>query len=276
MAITTDRTGLDATAVAPADGIARWARLASLGLRLAAAGPLLMLAAGVAWGLDVGDEVGFFGVAAGLAIAGSFLVRSHRTVLRIAGIVLGVLTGLAVFWTAFGLFTPASVFDFVPGVLVLPGILTGIVAGVSAIRAERRGDLAVRPDGGERRGIAIALGIVGGLTVLSAVLTVATRDTVGADVATDVEVDLKDFEFDEDAYSLAPGDTVLVSNSDPFQHTFTVDALDIDFAVGPGSEKVVEIPAAASPDTYVVYCVPHTGDPDDPADDDMAAELEVG
>jgi plastocyanin len=64
-----------------------------------------------------------------------------------------------------------------------------------------------------------------------------------------------------------------VRNDDPFLHTFTVDDLDIDEAMSPGSEELIEIPS--EPGTYVVYCRPHTSDPDDPSSDDMTATLTI-
>ena len=255
--------------------IARWARLSSLGLRLAAAAPLLMLVAGLLWGLDVGEDLPFFVVTAALAIGGSFLVRRRRAAARVAGIVLGVLCAVALFWTMFGLGAPASFFDFVPGVLVVPGVLTAVVAGIGAIRAERRGDAVGAPTGGERRAMTVALGLVGVLAVVSAIATIAGRETVDDDADVDLEVEMADFEFDATTYGLAPGVTVLVRNTDPFLHTFTVDDLGIDVDLGPGSEKLVTIPEDAEPGSYVVYCEPHTGSPEEPSEDDMAARLEV-
>jgi plastocyanin len=201
------------------------------------------------------------------------LIRQRRTALRIVGIVLAVLAGGTVFWTAFGLAEPASFFDFVPGLLVLPGALIALVAGIISIRSAKQ---ARTVTGGERRATAVILGALGLLAALSGILTLSGRETVDADVAADADliVDLEDFEFDQASYEVAAGATVLVKNSDPFVHTFTVEALDIDVDLGPGSEKLVTIPA--EPGTYVLFCEPHTSDPDDPSDDDMAAKLTVG
>ena len=107
-------------------------------------------------------------------------------------------------------------------------------------------------------------------------LTLAGRETVDDEAAAgaDVSVDLKDFNFDQDAYDVTGGGTVIVKNSDPVFHTFNIDALDIQVDLGPGSEKLVTIPD--EPGTYVVYCNPHTEDKDDPGKDDMAAEVTIG
>jgi plastocyanin/predicted membrane protein len=258
-----------------ADGTARWARLASLGLTMVAAGPLVMLVASLLWGNDVGDDLLFFVLPIVFGIVGSVLVRQPRTLWRVLGIVAGLLGAVMVFWTIFGLATPNSVFDFVPGLLVIPGFLIALIAGIAAVRAQRRGAVTATPEGGERRAILAICAVVGLLSVGSAVLSITSRDTVSdADAASaDVRVDLKDFEFDNDAYDISGGGTILVKNSDPFLHTFTVDALGIDVTMTPGSEELVVIPA--KPGDYVLYCDPHTSDPEDPSEDDMAARLTV-
>jgi hypothetical protein len=56
-------------------------------------------------------------------------------------------------------------------------------------------------------------------------------------------------------------------------HTFTVEDLDIDVELGPGSSELIEIPAQAG--TYVVFCRPHTMDTENPGEDDMAATLTI-
>ena len=261
------------TTVTPGDDVAtaRGTRLATVGLLMAATGPLLLLAATLLWGLDT-DEIGFLVVATVAALAGAWLVNRPRTAAKVAGIVLAVLVAGALFWTAFGLAEPTSFFDFVPGLLVVPGVLLALIAGITSIRARKRG----RPlGGGERRAAVAVLGVVLLLAGLSGALTLTSRDTVDADDAAraDLTVELQDFEFTRAGYDVGGDTTVLVKNSDPFAHNFTVDALDIDVDLGPGSEKLVTIPAR--PGTYVLYCDPHTEDPEDPSADDMAAEITV-
>jgi plastocyanin len=118
------------------------------------------------------------------------------------------------------------------------------------------------------------MAVLGVLAVISAVLTFTGSSTVDEGQA-DETVTLSDFEFNEDSYSLAPGSTVLVRNDDPFAHTFTVEELDIDEALTPGQEILVEVPEDAEPTEYVLFCRPHTSDPKDPQEDDMAADLRV-
>lgn len=252
-------------------GRARWSRLASWGLAAAAAGALIMFGAGAAWGLD---DLGFFATAALMAVIGAILLRQRRTLVRVVGVILAVLVGGMLFWTAFGLAEPDSFFDFVPGVLVLPGAVIALGAGIASIRAQRRDDVVAGATGGERTALLVGGVAIIGLTVLSGVLTLAGRETVDADRA-DTVVKMTDFEFDLESGELAPGDVVLVRNDDPFLHTFDIDELGISIELGPGSERLVTIPESAS-GSYVLYCAPHTSDTEDPAEDDMATRLDIG
>jgi hypothetical protein len=117
LTVTTTRT---AEAEPAPQGKARWSRLAALGLVLAGLGPLLFLVAGVFWGLDVSEDIPFFGITGALALIAAFLVARFGTWAKVVGIVVALLLGLALFWTAFGLASPTSFFDFVPGLLVMP------------------------------------------------------------------------------------------------------------------------------------------------------------
>lgn len=251
---------------------AKWTTLAALGLVLAGLGPTLMLIAAALFGLDISEDLVFFGGVAVIAFLGAFLVWRFGTWSKFVGILAGVLVGMAMFWTAFGLAAPASFFDFVPGILVLPGALIAIGASIAALLAGRKGRLTARPEAGERRGIQIVLGLVGLLALVSAALNVFTRSTASADEAQSTVV-MKDFEFEEDSYQVAAGSKVFVDNEDPFFHTFTVDGLDVDEDFVGGSSKIVEIPQ--TPGEYILYCRPHTTDVEDPGEDDMATRITV-
>jgi plastocyanin len=252
---------------------ARWARLAVLGFLMAAIAPMLMLGAALAWGLSIGDDAGFFLISAAVGLGAAAFVRQPRPWQRAIGLVLGLFVGLMLFWTMFGLFAPDSFFDFVPGVLVMPGVLIGLAAGIAAMLAQRKGHVTELAEGGERNLLTIVPILVVALVAISAIVTITGRETVADDITADHTVQMSDFEFGEDRYEFSGGDTVLIVNDDPFSHTFTIDALDIDVSVGPGSEKVVTIPD--EPGDYILYCEPHTDDPDDPSDDDMAARIEL-
>lgn len=254
------------------DGPTRGTNLATLGFLMAATGAILLVAAPLLWGLDSGD-VAFFAFPAVLGLVGAALIRRSRTVWKVMALVLAIVVAGGLFWTAFGLTTPASFLDFVPGLLVLPGVLLALAAGITSIRSGKQG----RPVGpGERRATMGILGVLGLLAVASAVLTATGRETVDADLAADADlvVDLENFEFDQASYEVTGEGIVLVKNSDPFVHNFTIDELDIDVDLNPFSEKLITLPD--QPGTYVLFCEPHTEDPDDPSDDDMAAELRIG
>jgi plastocyanin len=252
---------------------ARWTQLAALGLLLVGLAPFLMLVAALVWGLDVGDEIGFFVSLVVVPWVGAFLVWRFGTWAKIVAIVIALAGLAALFWTAFGLALPASFFDFVPGLLVIPGAIIAIVASIGGIVAKRRGHMVAGREGGEWRAIRVVLAVIGVLALVSATLTISSRSAVDASGA-DAEVDLKDFAFDQDAYSIAGGSTIVVRNQDPFAHTFTIDPLGVDVHLGPGSSEVITIPAQAG--SYVVYCTLHTSDPQNPTPDDMTAQVSVG
>ena len=237
---------------------------------MAAVAPLLMLAAGFLWGLDVTEDVPFFGITAAVGLIGAFLVQRFGTWSKVVGILAALALAAMLFWTAFGLATPNSFFDFVPGLLVIPGAIIAIVGCIAAIVARRRGHLTPAPVGGERRAISIVLGVVIALALASAAMTfLGASDVEGGDVT----VTASDFDFEDGPLTVQGGDEVVVKNEDPFLHTFTIEELNIDVAVQPGSEELVQIPDR--PGTYVVYCVPHTMDPKEPSDDDMATEITI-
>lgn len=266
---TTDRTAPEAT---PADGKARWTRLAVVGFIMIALGPLLMIGGGLAWGMELGEELAFFGAVIVVPLVAAFLVWRFGRWAKIVGAILAFLAAGSMFWTAFGLGTPQSFFDFVPGLLVLPGGIIAIASCIGAVVADRRGHVTAAPVGGERRALRIVPGAVILLAILSAGLTFAGSSSVDASQA-DTEVTLSDFDFDQDHYEFTAGTTILVRNDDAFLHTFTVEDWDVDEALGPGSEVLVEVPATTG--EFVVFCRPHTGDPESPGEDDMAARATV-
>lgn len=257
-------------------GVARGTRLAVLGLLMISTAGAIWLLAGLIWGLDLGDSAGFLIPTIVLPAVAALLVWRFGTWAKVIGILVALLTLGTLWFTAFGLFEPDSFFDFVGGLLVAPGAVIAIVGCVQAIRAGRRGDVASRREGGEARAITVIVAVVAGLTVLSGVLTFVGRSTADASQARG-EVAIRDFSFETDGsegVTVAGGDTLYVENEDPFLHTFTVDELGIDIAFGPSSQELIEIPAQAG--TYTLYCRPHTSNPDDPAEGDMATTLTVG
>jgi len=243
-------------------------RLASLGLAMAAAGPLLFAVVGLLYGFETGD-LGFFLVTGVVGVIGAVVVRRPALWAHIVGVLVAVLLGFMLWWTIFGLFSPNSVVDFTGGLLVVPGVILALVGSVMSIRGRRA---AGGPGTGERRAVQVVPAVVVALALVSLVLTLTARESVDAP-ADAVVVTMSDFEFDPEDVNVDGGGRLLLRNDDPFLHTFNVDELGIEETFTPGSEKLVSIPA--EPGTYVLYCEPHTSDPDDPGDDDMAGTLSV-
>jgi hypothetical protein len=270
---------MDQQTAAPPTVQARWTRLATLGLLMASLGPVLMFLAGAFFGLDLEDGL-FFLVPAVIGLIAAYLVLRFGTWAKIVGAVVGFLIGGLFFWTAFGLQAPQSFFDFVPGMLVLPGGLIALISGIGAAVAKKRGSVSERPVGVERawiRGVTYVL-VLG--AIVSGILTATGRSSADQSRAA-ASVIGKDFAWDELSYTVAGASSVFVRNDDPFLHTFTVDELDIDVFLTPGDEALITIPSR--PGTYVMYCKPHS-DPDDPEvpeskeaseEGDMAARLVV-
>lgn len=254
----------------PARGPSPGSPLAALGLAMAGAAPVLMLVAGLLWGLSIGDMAPIFIGTAAVALAGAYLVRRPGTWPKVVGIVAAVLVAMMLFWTAFGLFTPQSFFDFVPGLLVIPGALIAIVSCIRALLAGRRTAASEAPVRRGSRAARIVVAVVGALALLSGILTFAAASG-GPDG--EPAVVASDFEFEPKTLEASAGETIVVSNDDPFGHTFTVDELDIDEALAPGASVEVEIPD--EPGDYIFYCMPHTSSPEDPSEDDMAGDLTI-
>lgn len=249
---------------------ARWTRLASLGLLLAAAGALTLVVAILAFGVQAEGEQWFLLAFTMIPLIGALLVNGRGWAWKIGGIVTGFVTAGALFWTAFGLARPASFFDFVPATLVMPGALLGFGASIAAI--VRRKTATGAGEKPESRWIKSVLVVAGTAVLLSGLATIFTKRTANPAGVTTYGIRMSDFEFDRPAYDIIGGTTVFVRNDDPFFHTFTVDELGIDVDLGPGSQALVKIPAR--PGTYLLYCEPHV-DKQDAADKGMAATMRV-
>lgn len=268
---------MEMTETSAPGGRARWSWLASLGFLFIALGPLLMLLGAIAFRLDLGEGVAFLAPPIVLGGLMAYFTRRFGTWSKIVGIVIGLLALFGFWWTVFGLFSPNSFFDFVPGLLVPPGIILAIAGSIAALVAKKRGNLRTAPDGNERAGIRMAAGAAVVLGLVSGLLTLFGRSTVADPTAAEATARMKNFKFVPNEYTVAGGSQILVRNSDPFLHTFTIDELGIDVTLTAGSEKLITIPA--KPGTYVLYCEPH-GNPEDyektPTDENnMAAGFTV-
>jgi plastocyanin len=254
----------------------RYTRLAALGLVLAAAAPLIIFVATLIAGLPLGGDAAFFLGGPIVALLGAFLVtRFQRAWARILALVISLAMGFMYFWMAFGLAVPAAFADFVPGVLLPLGVLLGVGGSIAALVANRRSRAGGEASAGERGLIRAALALVGLAVVASAILSFLARENVSeAAAAGATEVTMFDLQFQEGTYTVtaATPTTFHVRNTDPFMHTFTVDELNINEQILPGSEALIEV--NAQPGTYTLYCIPHSNVEDpDPAEGDMAATI---
>lgn len=245
-----------------------------LGLALVAG--VLVFAVGLTLALgEAGD--GFFFVfvaAAAIAVAIAYLAWRFDTLwARVVGLVGALLLLFATFFFIFGIFEPFSPIEFVIGVAYTIGIILAIVGGIMAIVAGRRGKMgATARDNQLPRAIAIVLGAA---VVISIVGFFATRSTVSdAEAAGAVEVQMKNSEFTPEIVTAAAGTKLLVKNSDLFTHDFTIDEYDIEVKLGPGSSKLVEIPASAT-GSVPFYCSIHS-DGDGPSRSGMTGSITIG
>ncbi len=247
-----------------------YTRVEVLGLVLIALTPMVMVTAGVLAGLDL-SEAGFLFIPMALGVIGAGLVWRFGTWAKALGLVLSLAATALMFWAVFGLAYPNSFADFVPGVTFSLGVLLGIGGGIAALVRRKR--LETEATAGERRIIQVAVGIVAVAVVASGALHLLGRTTADAAGAA-ATATMADFEFTPASYEVASGDSVLVHNSDPFVHTFTVPELGIDQTILPGSRQLIEITADAG--TYTIYCRPHSDmDETNVEDAGMAASLTV-
>ncbi|HVL81672.1 MAG TPA: hypothetical protein VM840_08780 [Actinomycetota bacterium] len=247
----------------------RWTRLASLGLLVQGLAPVLMLTTATLWGMDMGEETGFFAAVAAIVLTCAFLVYRFGTWSKVVGIV-GALVGAGtMFWTAFGLTHFPSFFDVLPGLMVIPGALIAIVSCVAAIVAGRRGHRSAEAVGGEAVAIRVFVAALALAALVTGTLTFAGRSSV-ADA--DTVIAAKDFAF-EGPVRVEGGSKIVVRNDDPYFHTATVEAFGVDEGLTAG--RSVEIRVPDRPGTYVLYCKPHTSDAKNPGEDDMATRLIV-
>lgn len=258
----------------------RWTTLATIGLVMIGLAPALMLGAGLAYGMDTSDQLGFFSIVLGVALIAALLVWSFGWWAKVIGIVVALGGAGAMFWTAFGLTQPASFFDFVPGLLLVPGAVIAIVSCIAAIVAGRRGRTGPRATGGERILARVVIGLLVLAMVASGLLTYTGRETVADASSADQTVIAKNFEFEPVEFEVDGGDTILVQNNDAFLHTFTIDELDINVELGPGSQALVTVPDRSG--TYRFYCIPHSSptpeeaEPEENLDPEVVLEDEEG
>lgn len=250
-----------------------WTRTQLTGLLLVA-GALVFLVARVAMlGAD-GPVLVILGVALVLTLVATLLAWRLRTGGAVAAtVIIALLLAANLPGMLIELAVPASVLDFGPNLVVLVGALLAVVAGVAAVIA-RRGDAAATADRERRIGQVVVAGLVLAV-VASGVLTVTSRESVAAaDAAGATRLVMADFTFEPEDLEATAGDRLLLVNEDSSWHSFTIDELDLDVVVLPGSEELVTLPTDAGPGSLTFYCRPHSAPADD-GRDGMAGTLQL-
>lgn len=253
-----------ASVAAPTTGVvdaggakSKWTRVAALGFLLVSASMALWVVGGLIAGQSIGGDMSFLfvGVVGGLLAAGA--VWKLGTPGKAIGIVLGLLMLGAQFWVAFSLGAPNAFVEFSGAVMFVMGAFTGIGYSIGAI--VRRRDLHVEATAGETLAMRVMLGIVALAMVVSAVLNFTSRTSVDEAAAAGAsQVTMSNFQFAPATLEAsADGGSLLVTNSDAFNHDFAIEELDISTGlIGPGSQRLVEVNAPAG--EYFYRCTLHS------------------
>lgn len=194
----------------------------------------------------------------GLALAGGAAIYFWHP----WGLVVGVVGGLVSVTFALesigtNLSSPDSFLDFAyrpiiwggGTVLVLGGSLAGLVQHFRH-RTSTDGPAVVAR---AAQGLVV---VVAGVSLVSAVLTIAGVDHVSAEERRDATVvRIAGWHFDTDVITVASAGTskLVIENRDVNIHTFTVDALDLDQQVGPRDDVLIEFDAPP-PGRYEFHC----------------------
>ncbi len=203
-----------------------------------------------------GDDVVMFVILTAIAGGATFLTWRFDTQWAKALGILGTVLSLGGFFLGFGLFQIFSPIEFTLAMVYVLGILLSLVAGIMAIVAGVRHKAG--PSRREPLVPRVALGLIGIAAVVSVAGYFVTRETVSDEEAAGAtEIDMVKFEFSPETSTVPASTTILVKNSDPFTHDFTVDALDISEPLGPGSEVLIDLSDAA-PGTYEYVCTFHS------------------
>lgn len=228
------------------------------GLLAVLAGLLVFLVGALVAGMVDGEFLSFFGVAMVVTTVAATLVWRFGTWAKVVGIVISLAILGMFWWTIFGIVYPAAIVDFVPALLVPIGGILGVVGGVLGIVAGRRNRLVPVATPGEQRTrqVVVAVGLIA--LVVSGALGLVNRSTVDPAVAAGaIALEHSNFEFLPETVTVAAGEQVriVMKNSDPIVHTFSIEELGIDEAILPGNSELIEFTAPAG--TYTIYCKPH-------------------
>lgn len=206
--------------------------------------------------LLIDTEDSYWPVAAVATVVAIVAWRFDGLWAKILGLLGTFAVGGSVFFLVFGIFQPFSPFEFILGLMFVVGFLTSLGGGIMtlAVGGKREPGPSARGRGFRR----VALGFIGVASIVSVVGFLLTRTTVTeAEAQGKAPVEMTNFEFAPETVSVASGQSLLLENEDAFAHDFTLDEFDIDVAVGPGSDAVVDV-SSIPPGTYEFYCSLHT------------------
>jgi uncharacterized cupredoxin-like copper-binding protein len=192
----------------------------------------------------VPDQVYFaliFGVPA--AVAGFVIARFRRWgllfgLLAAAFGLLAVSEGADIYLT-----TPQSFFDFGLALFSIVGLIIVLAACLAGSIQYFRHNVGEAPGRlpAALKGVAAILGV---LAVISAILTVLQiEDVPAADAQGATILQAKEAKWDIMQIDAEAGGQIriVVRNTDPILHTFTIDDLDIDERIGPWTERLIVI-----------------------------------
>ena len=203
-----------------------------------------------------GDDIAMFGTIAAVAVGATYVTwRFDTQWARALGLV-GTILSLGLFFFAFGLLHLFSPIEFMMAVGYVFGFFISLVGGIRALIAGRKHEQVPASSGGRFRTTVLAvIGVAAVVSIAGFMLTKESVDeTESAGAAT---LEMAKFEFNPGASDVPVDGKLLIQNTDPFVHDFTLDVLDIAVTVGPGSEALVDLSGLA-PGTYGYVCSLHT------------------
>jgi plastocyanin len=203
-----------------------------------------------------GDDIAFLLVPA-VAATGATIVtwRFDRQWARVLGLA-GTILSLGMFFLAFGLFHLFSPIEFIVALAYVAGFFISLVAGIGALVASRKDDRVPAKSSSRLRSSVV--GIIGVAAVVSVTGFLLSRETVDESEAAGATVlEMVKFEFDPGSSALPVDGKLLIQNSDPFVHDFTLDDLDIAMSIGPGSEALIDLTGFTA-GTYDYICSLHS------------------
>lgn len=256
MTQTATRAHLEAAPLANATGLPIASKATILGLVLYGVAMVLAVVATVLSG-EIGFMTVFFAISLALtAVLVGLIWRFGAWALALTAALMLLNLAMSGQYMVEAFRFPGSFFDFAVALFSVSGSLLALGGAIVALVARRRHAMRSAPTRTERvaaGGLVAALVV---LAVLSVVLTLASRNSVSAEAkAGALPVRMKATTFEPERLEARTGQSLrlLVRNSDPGTHSFTVETLDMDVTISPGSERLVEL-ADLPPGEYVYVC----------------------